>query len=77
MGKGDRKIEVKQPGAWIEVKIQKGDVFRMFEPNGDCVCGQGDCAGMTEFRADEDARLRPNSNELPIPIWGVKAVGLR
>jgi hypothetical protein len=52
-----RKIEVKQPdGSWLEVhmgNLQKGDVVRMFEPDGRPVV----CNGIHEITVLEQPRF--------------------
>lgn len=53
----ERKIEVYRDGSWVSTRIElikRGDVFRMFEPNGQPVKGTGEYEGATEFKATRD-----------------------
>ena len=64
----ERKIEVSRDDKWVEVQmkdIRKGEKFRMFEPDGKPVVGQGEFKGKTVFKAEEDPYEVDGT-------WGVK-----
>lgn len=74
MCKKNRRIEVRRGDAWVETEmkeIRNGDVFRMFESNGDPVVGDGPILdGATEYIATEDAHQGcPMEDE---GIWGCR-----
>jgi hypothetical protein len=69
----NRKVEIKKDGEWIESSmknVKEGDVFRMFESNGDPVVGKGGFE--TEFIAYGDSIRYHESNE---EVWTVVAGG--
>jgi hypothetical protein len=67
-----RRVQVKIDGQWTDTSmkdIKNGDVFRMFEPNGEEVIGTGLLAGDVNFVALEDAWCNDDG------VWGADADG--
>jgi len=66
-----RIVEKKtEAGGWentILENLHKGEVFRMFEPDGEPV---KDVSGATEFIAASE----PYRVSMPEPVWGVEIV---
>ena len=65
-----RRVQVKMDGQWIDSTmkdIKNGDVFRMFESDGEMVVGTGRVGGSVNFLALGDAWCDDNG------VWGVDA----
>ena len=63
-----RRVEVLRDGEWVGAKmesIRRGDSFRMFDPGGKPVVGQGRLAGCTVFKAGDNAHKIDG-------VWGCK-----